>query len=472
MKSCLAILLLLLAACATQPAQQSFRATPVVIEATAPLIPTATLLPSRTPTATLSPTPSATATFTVTPQPSATPSATLTQPPSPTQPLFSLTPASVIGAPPAITAQAAGLSAVEGWSCGDFPCEDDIAGFLQRIVVPPGFTVSHIGRFPGQPLQIAYGRDGRLYATVLENGTRMGAVYALAQDGNVTRYVGDFVSPIGLAFQPGTDVLYVSARRTVDSGGVLWRIAPGMAPEMVLNNLPCCFQLVDNQPNGMSFGADGWLYLGVGSLTDRAEPPDPRRAQYATLDPLEAAVLRIQPHTGEVMVYARGIRNPFDVTSDSLGRVYVTDQGLLEGSGDRVLALQANGHFGFPYWRLRGCPECPFAPPDVIVLPDLVSLPDHTLPRGMVAYTGVQFPANYFDNLFVALWNAIEGGQRIVRIEPSAVPADPAQRAAYVPEPFMTGLIRPIDVTIAPDGSLVVADFIYGHVWRVVFSDE
>jgi glucose/arabinose dehydrogenase len=33
----------------------------------------------------------------------------------------------------------------------------------------------------------------------------------------------------------------------------------------------------------------------------------------------------------------------------------------------------------------------------------------------------------------------------------------------------MTGLIRPIDVAAAPDGSLTVADFIYGNLWRAEY---
>lgn len=338
--------------------------------------------------------------------------------------------------------------------------------------VPPGFVVEHYGQFPGQPMQIAFGRDERLYATVLENGTRNGAIYALNSDGSTERYAGNFVSPIGLVFQPGTDVLYVSARITPESGGALYRVQPGHAPELVLDSLPCCYSLLDNQPNGMTFGPDGWLYLGVGSLTNRAEPPDPRVAQFATLTPLEAAILRIQPHTGEAAPYASGLRNPFDVAFDSDGRAFATDQGLIEGPGDRILRIERDGNYGFPYWRLRGCADCPFTPGSVTILPDLLPLPDYTLPRGIVAYTGTQYPRNYFDSVFVALWNGVEGGQRIIRIEPDRVPSDAETLAAYQPEAFVTGLIRPVDVIVAPDGALLVADFVYGHIWRIAYRGE
>jgi hypothetical protein len=54
-----------------------------------------------------------------------------------------------------------------GWTCTDFPCEDDIEGFMRRIHVPEGYVLEHAGQFPGQPLQITYGPDGRLYADTL-----------------------------------------------------------------------------------------------------------------------------------------------------------------------------------------------------------------------------------------------------------------------------------------------------------------
>jgi len=380
--------------------------------------------------------------------------------------LITLTPALPFGAPAADERGAAGLSAVTGWTCDDFPCADDIEGFLERIQVPSGYTVEAVGRFPGQVMQIAYGGDGRLYATVLENGTQNGAVYVLTSEGETSRYSGDLISPLGLAFQPGTNTLYVSARQTALSGTGIWRIAEGGGdPQPLISDLPCCFAAVDNQANGITFGRDGHLYVGVGALTDRGVNPPRSEREYPEIVPYEASVLRIQPLTGEVQVVAQGIRNPFDLGQDSVGRWYTTDTGTLGGSGDRILRLEPNGHYGFPYWRGRGCDDCPIKPASVTVAPDLLALPAYTLPRGLVVYTGIQFPINMFDQVFVAFWNNTEGGQRIVRIEPRA-----AADESYVPEAFMTGLIRPVDVVIAPDGSLVVADYVYGHIWRVRYT--
>ncbi|NWF67811.1 MAG: PQQ-dependent sugar dehydrogenase [Chloroflexi bacterium] len=452
-------------ACA--PQSQVIRATVAAtqIGAGAPLY---TATPTFSPTPTVTPTATPSPTRTPTPTPTSTATQTRTPTPVPTTALLTLTPASSEGAPPAVPALSAGLSASEGWTCGDFPCADDIVGFMLRIQVPPGFRLQHVGRFPGQPLQITYGPDGRLYAALLTDGARNGAVYAMDADGSSTLYAGPFVSPIGLAFQPGTDVLYVSARLTPTQGGGLWRVTGDGQIETVLDNLPCCFQVIDNQPNGLVFGPDGYLYLGVGALTDHLEaaPEVARRQPFADLVPYEASVLRIQPHTGVVEVYAEGIRNPYDLTFDAAGQFYATDNGLLSGPGDRLLALTPGGHYGWPYWRNRGCADCPLLRADITYQPDLLRFPDYTLPRGLVAYTAMQFPQNYFNTLFVALWNGREGAQRIVNIDPRA-PSIGAE--GYVPTPFVTGLIRPVDVALAPDGALVVADFIYGHIWRVSY---
>ncbi len=430
---------------------------------------TATHTPTFTRTPTATHTPTATYTPSLTPTFTATSTATATQTPSPTatSPLWTITPVSEGGAPSAIGVMSAVSSTDEGWSCGDFPCEDDVEGFLERIRVPDGFEVSHVGRFDGQPMQITYGMDGRLYATLLEGGTRLGAVHVMNDDGKTEHYSRTLESPVGLAFQPGTDVLYVSARQRLDEEtevGVLWRILSDGTHELVLDDLPCCYS-IDNQPNGMVFGADGWLYLGVGSTTEHGESKNPESEPFATPEPNEASILRINPHTRVVENVAQGIRNPYDITFDTSGQLYVTDNGLVTGQGDRILQVEEGDHYGFPYWRARGCAECP--PRRTIeVSEDWLLLRDYTLPRGIVNYSGSQFPSNFFDTLFVAFWNGEPFAQQIVWIDPN----DPRlSHEEYEPLAFMTGLIRPVDVILAPDGSLVVADFIYGHVWRVSY---
>jgi len=353
----------------------------------------------------------------------------------------------------------------EGWSCGDFPCEGDIEGFMQRIQVPDGFTLSHIGQFPGQPMQLAYDNRGRLHATILEKGTRRGAVYRMNEDGTTGRVSPRFWSPVGIAFDE-ENRLFVSSRLNPDSVGVIWLVGSQDYADVIVNNLPCCYS-IENQPNGMVFGDDGLLYVGIGSLSDRGESQTPESQRFAEIQPLEASIIQINFDSGAIEQYAGGIRNPYDLDFTSDGQLYVTDNGLVTGQGDRILQVTEDGFYGFPYWRSRGCPECP-AREGADINEDWLLLNDYTRPRGMTVYDGTQFPANFVDTLFVAFWNGTEYAQRIVWINPDDVPADP--ETDYTPQPFVTGLIRPVDVVVAPDGSLVIADFIYGHIWRVSYG--
>ncbi|MBK8136510.1 MAG: PQQ-dependent sugar dehydrogenase [Chloroflexi bacterium] len=387
----------------------------------------------------------------------------------PDQPILTPTAPSALGAPAAVTPQPASISDAYGWSCDDFPCEDDAEAWLRRIQVPPGFSLSLYGQFPGQPMQMTFGPDGRLYATVLENGTRQGAVYALESGGTVERITQTLESPVGLAFAPGTETLYISSRVTAESGGALWRVVDGSAT-LLIDDLPCCYSAVSNQPQGVTFGPDGYLYLGVSSLTDHAEPSNPQFERYATPQPYEGSILRIQPQNGAADVYAEGLRDPYDLAFAPDGRLYATDGGMLNGIGDRILSIERGAHYGFPFWRNRGCEDCPPTDYSLTIPADLLPLPPYTLPRGLTVYSGAQFPANYFGSVFVTLWNGTPTAQRVIRLDPDQLPADPEQLAVFTPEPFVTGLIRPVDVTVAPDGTLLVADFIYGFVWRVTWT--
>jgi hypothetical protein len=473
-------IILIIAACTSeQPPIERVTVEPTQ-ENIAPIYtPTASLTPSHTPTitatASVTPSPTITATASATFTPTATFTTTPSQTPAPSATVPLLIPTSVDNsdAPAAIAISGASVSEEVGWACGDFPCEENEEAWLRRIQVPAGFEAELIGNFPGQVNQIVYGADGLLYATMLEDGTRNGSVWRLEADGTATRFIPFLLpSPFGIARQPGTDVLYVSGRTNPDSGGSVWRINSNNTIELVFDNLPCCY-LVDNQPNGMTFGADGYLYLGVGALTDRTESANPEAQAFAELTPNEASILRIDPQLGTLETFASGIRNPMDITQDSNGQFYATDNGLVSGIGDRILNIQVGQNYGFPFYRARGCEDCPPSRGNNFAPPDLLSLPLYTLPRGITVYNGNQFPANFQDTLFVAFWNDNGVGQRIVWIDPR----DPALlnqtlETPYIPTPFMTGLLRPSDVIVTDDGSLVIADWLYGMIWRVRYTGE
>ena len=119
---------------------------------------------------------------------------------------------------------------------------------------------------------------------------------------------------------------------TLDQGGVSGasrRAAATLIP--VITDLPCCFEIIDNQPNGMIFGQDGYLVHGRRVIERHDREPAAFATRLQGIVKYEASILRIQPHTGEITTIANGIRNPYDLASDSSGQLYATDNGLLTG---------------------------------------------------------------------------------------------------------------------------------------------
>jgi glucose/arabinose dehydrogenase len=94
----------------------------------------------------------------------------------------------------------------------------------------------------------------------------------------------------------------------------------------------------------------------------------------------------------------------------------------------------------------------------------------------MTFYNGKQFPAEYRGDIFSSQhgsWNrSIRTGYELIR-----VPLHQAGKATGDYEDFMTGFVvdnahvwgRPVGVTVAADGALLVTDDGSNSIWRVVY---
>lgn len=412
---------------------------PQVVEPTAIVPPTSTPLP---PTATPTPGPTAT------PQPTATAIGGVVA-----------TPAVELALDP--EAEPPSLGTIEQppyaeSECSDkYPCNEDEQGWEERIQLPEGFTVDYYGRVDGQPNVITFGPDGLLYI-----GTMTGEIFTMDDDGQVELYVDGFLAPAGLAFQPGTERLYVASRvidQNVDGEAELAVVVDGVV-EQLIGELPCCYVAM-HSANGIAFGPDGYGYLSVGARADHGEIlSGPDAGQQDELQPFEASILRFSPDGTEVDVYARGFRNAYDIAWDADGQLWNTDNMPDFGPPEEFNRVEPGGEHGYPWYD---CEVCFPAPADVAIVEPMHLLTAHSSPTGIIAYLADQFPG-YYNSLFVTLWSAFPEAQRILWFSPGG------EETAT----FATGFAAPIDLTIGPDGSLFVADWATGIIFRISYIGE
>jgi glucose/arabinose dehydrogenase len=216
----------------------------------------------------------------------------------------------------------------------------------------------------------------------------------------------------------------------------------------------------------VAFSADGkHVFISVGSESNVSPGEEPIRAAVTVCDPdgknarqfatgLRNAVgLAIEPVTAEVWVSV----NERDELGDNLPPDYFT-------------SVKEGGFYGWPYSYIGDNVDARVKPqrPDLVaraIVPDVL-LGAHVAPLQFAFYTGKQFPESYRGGAFIAehgSWNrSTRAGYQVafVAFKNGKPSADPV--------PFMTGLVldptksdvlgRPVGVTVAPDGSLLVSD--------------
>ena len=185
--------------------------------------------------------------------------------------------------------------------------------------------------------------------------------------------------------------------------------------------------------------------------------------------------------------FATGLRNPVGLAINPVtGTAWVTvnerDELGDDLPPDYLSSIKDGGFYGWPYSYIGSNVDPRVKPqmPDLVrkaVIPDVL-LGAHVAPLQIAFYSGKQFPASYFGGAFVAehgSWNrASRAGYQVAFV------AFKDGQPAADPVPFMTGLVpdpksalvygRPVGVTIAPDGSLLVADDGIGVIYRISYG--
>ena len=230
----------------------------------------------------------------------------------------------------------------------------------------------------------------------------------------------------------------------------------------------------------IQFTPDGKkMLVSVGSASN-IDDPDTTPAEKNRAD-----VLEFNPDGSGMRVYAYGIRNCVGLAiNPKTGEPWcsVNERDALGDNlvPDYITHVQEGGFYGWPWWYMGGHqdprhegkhPELK----DKVITPDVILNP-HNASLELTFYNGKQFPAEYQGDIFASehgSWNrAVRVGYEVIR-----VPLHQTGHATGEYEDFMTGFVvdnghvwgRPVGITVAPDGSLLVTDDGSKSIWRISY---
>jgi glucose/arabinose dehydrogenase len=219
------------------------------------------------------------------------------------------------------------------------------------------------------------------------------------------------------------------------------------------------------------------IYISVGSGSNVAEhgmENEKRRAD----------ILEINPDGSGERIYASGLRNPAGIDLQPGTGVLYTVVNERDELGDELVpdyltSVKEGGFYGWPwaYFGKHEDPRLEVKRPDMVkktITPDF-ALGAHTASLGIAFYDGKKFPTKYNGGTFIGQhgsWNrSALSGYKVTFLP--FVNNKPGTQM----EDFLTGFIadntkkevygRPVGVTVAKDGSLLVADDAGNKIWRV-----
>ena len=230
--------------------------------------------------------------------------------------------------------------------------------------------------------------------------------------------------------------------------------------------------------NIIANGDGSKLYIAVGSSSNVDKDGDDAK------DPRRAAILEINPDGSGMRVFANGLRNPVGMSWEPATKSLWTVVNERDRLGDQLVPdfltrVREGSFYGWPYsyFGQNEDPRKKGERPDLVakaVVPDF-ALGSHVAPLGLAFYTGTTFPEQYRGGAFIGMhgsWNR----SQLVGYKVVFVPFKSGKPRGEIKD-FLTGFIadkqavkvygRPVDVTVLPDGSLLVTDDRGGKVWRV-----
>ena len=352
-------------------------------------------------------------------------------------------------------------------------------------VAPEGFKVEMFASGLENPRWMRTAPNGDIFLAEMEPGKIL-VFRGITSDGKAQQssvFLEKLKHPYGIAFYPpGPDPQWIYLGNESEivrypyHNGDLTASGAGQ-------------HVADLPPGGhntraVEFSADGKkLFVGVGSDSN-VNDPDTHPAEKNRAD-----ILWCDPLNCELKVYAYGIRNAgggIKVNPDT-GELWcsVNERDALGDNlvPDYITHVQDGGFYGWPWWYIGGHqdprhegkhPELK----DKAIVPDVLLQP-HNASLEITFYESNNFPSEYKGDIFASehgSWNkAVRVGYEVIR-----VPLHQSGHASGEYQDFLTGFVtpegrvwgRPVGITVASDGSLLVSDDGSNTIWRVSYAGK
>lgn len=349
---------------------------------------------------------------------------------------------------------------------------------------PAGFKVSEYATGLNNPRFVITAPNGDFFLDESEAGD-IKVFRGITADGKpeqVETFASGLKAPYGIAFYPpGPNPQWVYVGHT----GAVLRY-PYKNGDMKASGEP---EHIADLPIGgghwtrdLTFSPDGkTMFVAVGSASN-VDDSDTTPAEKNRAD-----ILAFNPDGSNMHIFAYGIRNAgggIAIDPDT-GELWcsVNERDMLGDNlvPDYITHVEEGGFYGWPWWYMGGHqdprhegkhPELK----DKVITPDVVLQP-HNASLEIAFYEGQQFPAEYKGDIFASehgSWNkAIRAGYELIR-----VPLHQTGHASGDYEDFVTGFVtpegnvwgRPVGVTVAPDGSLLMTDDGTNTIWRIAYT--
>jgi len=347
---------------------------------------------------------------------------------------------------------------------------------------PPGFKVALFATGLDNPRLLRTAPNGDIFVAEVEPGliTMFRGMTADGHPKETHVYATGLNKPFGITFYPAQHPRWIYVGNTDAVVRFAYKEGDTQAsgkPEHIAD-LP---HDGGHFTRDIAFSVDGSrMYVSVGSKSN-VDDPDTTPEEKNRAD-----ILVFKPDGSDMHVFASGIRNPVGLAVDPKSDELWCSVNERDGLGDNLVPdyithVQEGGFYGWPWWYMGNHQDPRHAGkhPELgskAIVPDVLLNP-HNASLQLTFYEGKQFPEAYRGDIFASehgSWNrSARVGYEVIRI-----PRHGTARASGGYEDFLTGFVlpsgqawgRPVGITTASDGSLLVSDDGTNVIWRVSYG--